>query len=131
MSVNFQLFVNTMISATDSCYLSYITGVECTDNFWLLLVLGLVKIGGPWTRVHVLYYPVTTTIYMYGKSYPNVISFFLLTFALTLVGNFLNILHAGKGLNLSRNKQIKRINLKKSKKIGYRSGSRHDDTVTL
>ena len=36
---------------------------------------------------------------------------------------------AWKGLNLSRNTQIKRINLKKSKKIGYRSRSRHDDVV--
>ena len=60
-------------------------------------------------------FPVRATIY--GKSYPVLTSllFFLLTFTLTLVGNFLNILHAGKGPNLSRNKWI---NLKKSKKIG-------------
>ena len=101
-----------MISATDS-YLSYITGVESTRNLWLLIVLGLVKIGGPWTaQVYVLYFPVTTTIY--GEPYP------VSTSILTLVGNFLNILHAGRGLNLSRNKRIKRINLRRSKKIGSR-----------
>ena len=59
----------------------------------------------------------------------NVITLFLLAFTLTLVGNFLNILHAVKSLNLSRNKQIKRINLKTSKKIGYRLRPRHDDVV--
>ena len=59
----------------------------------------------------------------------NVITLFLLTFTLTLVGNSLNILHAGKGLNLSPNKRIKRVNLKKLKKIGYRLRPKHDDVV--
>ena len=54
---------------------------------------------------------------------------FLLTFTLTLAGNFLNILHAGRGLNLSRNKRIKCINLKNSKKIGYRLRPKRDDVV--
>ena len=53
----------------------------------------------------------------------------LLNLTLTLVGNFLNILHTGKGLNLSPNKRVKRINLKQWKKIGYRLRPRHDDVV--
>ena len=100
--------------------LSYFTGVESTHNLWFLLALRLVKNKGfmdPGLRFihschnHHLWRVIRCV---------NVITLFLLTFTLTLVGNFLNILQAGKGLNWSPNKRIKRINLNKSKKIGYR-----------
>ena len=47
-------------------------------------------------------------------SWVKVITFFLLTFILTLVGNFLNIFNTGKGLDLSRNKRIKLIKVEEN-----------------
>ena len=56
LSVNFQLFIKIMISATDRRLFKLYHRRTCTtDNLQLLLALEVVKIGGPRTLMDPIY----------------------------------------------------------------------------